>query len=144
MRRVLRCRVRFSLCRSYSDFDALLEHERPDIVDICLPNELHFAYAKKALEIGSHVLCEKPLIWVEDADPELIARNARELVDLAHARGLRLGMCSHHAAALPHYERLRNAAAALLRSPRLTSKWKRLPVATAVRKRYGLIWALIR
>ena len=92
--------------RSYSDFDALLEHERPDIVDICLPNELHFAYAKKALEHGSHVLCEKPLIWIEDADPEQIARNARELVDLARARGLRLGMCSQYAAALPHYERL--------------------------------------
>ena len=49
--------------RFYGNFDALLEHERSDIVDICMSNELHLAYVKKALEYGSHVLCEKPLVW---------------------------------------------------------------------------------
>ena len=92
--------------RSYSDFDALLKRERPDIVDICLPNELHFACAKKALENGSHVLCEKPLVWDEHADIEELARKARELVDIAHTRDLHLGMCGQYAASLPHYERV--------------------------------------
>ena len=100
--------------RSYSDFDALLEHERPDIVDICLPNELHFTYAKKALEHGSHVLCEKPLVWEKHADPEKLARKARELVDIAHARGLHLGMCSQYAAALPHYQRMHKRSRGLV------------------------------
>ena len=134
--------------RYYNDFDALLEHERPDIVDICLPNELHFAYEKKALEQGSHVLCEKPLFGEEHAESEELARKARELVRIAHARGLHLGMCSQYAAALPHYERVERVHADvywLSRPSLFMSRWKRLfVVAIAVRKKYGLIWAHIR
>lgn len=104
--------------RYYSDFDVLLEHERPDIVDICLPNELHFAYAKKALEQGSHVLCEKPLVWEEHAESEELARKARELVDIAHARGLLLGMCSQYAAALPQYERVHERSRGQVEPPK--------------------------
>ena len=103
--------------RSYSNFDALLEHERPDIVDICMPNELHFAYVKKALEYGSHVLCEKPLVWEEHSDPEELVRKAHELVDIAHARDLHLGMCSQYAAALPHYERVHERSRGAVESP---------------------------
>ena len=103
--------------RSYSNFDALLEHERPDIVDICMPNELHFAYVKKALEYGSHVLCEKPLVWEEHSDPEELVCKAYELVDIAHSRGLHLGMCSQYAAALPHYERVHERSRGAVESP---------------------------
>ncbi len=103
--------------RSYSNFDALLEHERPDVVDICMPNELHFAYVKKALEYGSHVLCEKPLVWEEHSDPEELVRKAHELVDIAHARDLHLGMCSQYAAALPHYERVHERSRGAVESP---------------------------
>ena len=103
--------------RSYSNFDALLEHERPDVVDICMPNELHFAYVKKALECGSHVLCEKPLVWEEHSDPEELVRKAHELVDIAHARDLHLGMCSQYAAALPHYERVHERSRGAVESP---------------------------
>ncbi len=94
--------------RSYSDFDELLEREQPDVVDICLPNELHYAHALKALENGCHVLCEKPLVW-DGQEPAHMLFQAQELVEYARGKGLRLGVCSQYAAALPHYARLHQA-----------------------------------
>lgn len=103
--------------RGYSDFDQLLEREQPDVVDICLPNELHFDYALKALERGCHVLCEKPLVWVGQ-DPLHIRALAQKLVDCASEGGLRLGVCSQYAAALPHYGRLHEACGGSVEPPR--------------------------
>lgn len=51
-----------------------------DLIDICLPDNLHYAVAKAALLAGKHVSCEKPL-----ADT---AAQARELADIAKAKGL--------------------------------------------------------
>lgn len=45
----------------YENFDELLEKERFDILDICLPTDLHADYAVKAMERGIHVLVEKPI-----------------------------------------------------------------------------------
>lgn len=47
--------------RKYTDFDAMLENEKLDILDICLPTYLHADFAVKALEQGINVLCEKPI-----------------------------------------------------------------------------------
>ena len=33
-----------------------------DIVDICLPPDLHFEYLEAALKAGKHAICEKPLV----------------------------------------------------------------------------------
>ncbi|TLG74193.1 Gfo/Idh/MocA family protein [Culicoidibacter larvae] len=41
----------------YEDFLASTEF---DTVYIALPNNLHFAFSKQALEAGKHVICEKP------------------------------------------------------------------------------------
>ena len=51
-----------------------------DLIDICLPDNLHYDVAKAALLAGKHVFCEKPL-----ADT---AAQARELADIAKAKGL--------------------------------------------------------
>lgn len=51
-----------------------------DLVDICLPDSLHYEVAKAALNAGKHVYCEKPLT---NTAPE-----ARELADLAASKGL--------------------------------------------------------
>lgn len=54
--------------RVYLDFDTFVEEEikkpkdeRIEVVSILTPNFLHFPMAKKLLENGFHVICEKPL-----------------------------------------------------------------------------------
>lgn len=51
-----------------------------DLIDICLPDNLHYDVAKAALLADKHVFCEKPL-----ADT---AAEARELADIAREKGL--------------------------------------------------------
>ncbi|CAN5510945.1 Gfo/Idh/MocA family oxidoreductase [soil metagenome] len=66
--------------KSYGDFDQMLENEEIECVHICTPNFLHYPMAKKALQAGKHVVCEKPL--------SNTAEEAKELVELAAKSGL--------------------------------------------------------
>lgn len=50
----------------YTDFDEMLEKEGLDILDICLPTNLHADFAIKAMEKGIHVICEKPISLNEE------------------------------------------------------------------------------
>ena len=54
--------------RVYVDFDAFIEEElkksegeRIEVVSVLTPNFLHFPMAKKLLENGFNVICEKPM-----------------------------------------------------------------------------------
>ena len=47
--------------RIYTDYEAMLDAERPDAVHICTPHYLHAKMSIVALERGINVLCEKPL-----------------------------------------------------------------------------------
>ena len=52
--------------RSYASIDAMVAGEmaradRADVVAIVTPNHLHYAPAKRFLESGFHVICDKPL-----------------------------------------------------------------------------------
>jgi predicted dehydrogenase len=51
----------FSNIRKYAQWRELVEDKELDIVDICLPTDLHPAVAIAALAAGKHVLCEKPM-----------------------------------------------------------------------------------
>ncbi|MDC7745786.1 Gfo/Idh/MocA family protein [Rhizobium binxianense] len=51
-----------------------------DLIDICLPDHLHYEVAKAALLAGKHVYCEKPLANT--------AAEARELADIAREKGV--------------------------------------------------------
>ena len=51
----------------YTDYKEMLDVEKPDILDICLPTYLHVEVSIYAMERGIHVLCEKPIaLKVED------------------------------------------------------------------------------
>lgn len=64
----------------YNDYDDMVNNPNIDCIHICTPNYLHYEMAKKALEAGKHVVCEKPLTTSVD--------EARELVELAREKGL--------------------------------------------------------
>ena len=64
----------------YTDYDAFIKNDDLDVVHVCTPNFLHFEMAKKALEAGKHVVCEKPLATSID--------EAKALVALAKKTGL--------------------------------------------------------
>jgi predicted dehydrogenase len=51
---------KWSVPRSYTDIAAMLDEERPDVVDLCTPPALHALQARACMERGLTVLCEKP------------------------------------------------------------------------------------
>ena len=54
--------------KAYVDFDAMLQKEMIDVVDICLPTYLHKEFALKSIGRNKHVFCEKPIaLNIEDA-----------------------------------------------------------------------------
>lgn len=44
-----------------TDFNAILDRNDIDVVNVCLPNYLHAPCTSAALEKGKHVVCEKPM-----------------------------------------------------------------------------------
>lgn len=65
-----------------AEMDAVLADDRIDLVDICLPPHLHFDAARRALEAGKDVVCEKPLVTsLAEADQlaETVDRTGRHL-----------------------------------------------------------------
>lgn len=71
-------------CEAYQDYKAMLAEARPDVVSVCLPNNLHAPVTIAALEAGAHVLCEKPLATS--------AADAARMVETARRRRLKLGV----------------------------------------------------
>lgn len=68
------------VARGYQDYREMILREKPDVVHIATPNNLHYEEAMFAMEHGAHVVLEKPLtVTVEEA---------RKLVEYANARGI--------------------------------------------------------
>ena len=87
---------------------------RVDVVSIATPTTLHHTVARDFLQAGAHVLVEKPITATSD--------EARELIDLARARGLVLQV--------GHLERFNSvilAVAGSLRNPRFIESHRLAP-----------------
>ena len=82
-----------------ADYDAFLE--QVNAVYIATPHNTHFDYAKRALQAGKHVLCEKPMTYTKE--------QARELFDLARSKNLIL-MEAFKTAYCPGFQRLVSCA----------------------------------
>jgi len=71
---------KYSEIQTVGDHKVLLENPDIQAIVIATPIQTHFKLAKEALTAGKHVLVEKPLC--------ISSAEARELVDLAKAKGL--------------------------------------------------------
>lgn len=78
-----------------ASIDEMLAAGGFDVVDICLPTDLHADYTVKALEAGKHVVCEKPMA-LKEADAE-------RMIAAAEAADRRL-MIAHCIRFWPEYE----------------------------------------
>lgn len=69
----------------YSDLNEMIENERLDMVDICTPTYLHAEMAKKCLEKGLHVLCEKPMT-LDEKDAQNLLEAVKKTDKKLHGR----------------------------------------------------------
>ncbi|MCV3320468.1 Gfo/Idh/MocA family protein [Pediococcus pentosaceus] len=72
--------TQYGIDRVYTDIDECLANEEIDTIYVAVPNHLHFAFAKKALEAGKNVICEKPFT--------LNLAELKELAELAQTKQL--------------------------------------------------------
>jgi predicted dehydrogenase len=81
---------------AYADADALIADPGVGTVLVCLPHDLHFPVAMRALQAGKNVLVEKALA----IDPG----QCQQLIDAAQANGLKLGVSHNQVFYAPHTE----------------------------------------
>jgi len=63
-----------------TDWKKVIEDENVDVVDICVPNNMHAEIAIAAAKAGKAIVCEKPLA--------MSAEQGREMVDAVEAAGV--------------------------------------------------------
>jgi predicted dehydrogenase len=74
--------ARLSGATPYTDYRELLERKDIEMVDVCLPTDLHAQAAIAAIEAGKHVLCEKPMAHTLEA--------AKAMIEAVRKNGIKL------------------------------------------------------
>ncbi len=76
----------------YDDFNQMMDKEKLDAVDICLPHHLHHPAIMKAISKGMHWICEKPLCMTLDEAAD---------IDKAMKSSKLIGMSAHNQTFFP-------------------------------------------
>lgn len=71
-------------CKYYTDYEEMIEKERPDSVHVCLPHYLHAKAAVYCMQHGADVLCEKPM--------DITLAAAKEMARVHEKTGKKLGI----------------------------------------------------
>jgi hypothetical protein len=87
--------------QSFTDFDAMVSAERPEIVAIASPSSTHYDYLLKCLERGLHIFCEKPFIWGDTKD---IRKGIEDIFKKAREKKLTIAMNSQWPFSFDDYE----------------------------------------
>lgn len=72
--------TKYGFYQVYTDYATMLQDSDIDFIYVAVPNNLHYAYTKQALEAGKNVICEKPFTVTAD--------EAQNLSELAQAKKL--------------------------------------------------------
>ena len=70
----------------YASYEEMIKAEKPDFVDVCTPSYMHADMAIKAMELGCHVICEKPM--------SISSAEAKRMIDAKEKYGKKL-MIAH-------------------------------------------------
>ena len=63
---------------AYDDYRRILERDDIDLVDLCVPNNLHEPFVIEAAEAGKHIICEKPLTgYFGDPESDQVGRTPK-------------------------------------------------------------------
>jgi len=92
--------------RAYASVDGMLAGERPDVVCIASPPQLHAEHALRCLAAGAHVLCEKPFAWSPELPLDLLETKAEEVVAAAERAGLALCFMTQYVALVPSLQEI--------------------------------------
>lgn len=92
----------FAVPNAYDDWRLMLEKHTPDFVGIATPTIYHAPMTLAALEVGAHVLCEKPMA--------MNAAEAREMLEKAEALG-RVHVIGHELRFNPNRRKIRQIIA---------------------------------
>jgi len=71
----------FGIARHYTDYQEMIDQEKPDFIDIITPPETHFEMTKYAADLGINVICQKPLAPTFE--------EAQQIVEYAQNAGIR-------------------------------------------------------
>jgi predicted dehydrogenase len=52
---------KYDIPNFYDDYRRILDRKDIDVVDLCIPTDLHEEFSIEAAEAGKHIICEKPL-----------------------------------------------------------------------------------
>lgn len=87
----------------YTDFDEMVERERPDVMVIASPSPTHHDYLMKCVELGLHIFCEKPFL---SPDLDGATGRAEAILEKAKERRLIISMNSQWPFALKDYKKI--------------------------------------
>jgi Oxidoreductase family, NAD-binding Rossmann fold len=87
----------------YTDFDQMVETERPDTMVIASPSSTHYEYLLKSIDSGLHIFCEKPFIWDDRTN---IPKTVEEIFNQAREKKLTIAMNSQWSFAINDYEKI--------------------------------------
>ena len=59
-------------CRFFTSLKAAKDEVGVDIVDICVPTDLHEQFVKEAAALKCHVLCEKPITFTVESFDRMV------------------------------------------------------------------------
>lgn len=93
--------------KGYTDTKKMLDVEKPDIIAICTPSELHYEHVMLVLDHGANVYCEKPFVWNIGLDADVILRKAKEILNKSKKKNLLVGMNAQYVAAVSCYNEIR-------------------------------------
>jgi len=74
--------------KSYTDYQKMLDLEKPDAVHILTPHYLHPEMAIEAAKRKIHILCEKPVA--------ILPKDAEKMIKASKKSGIRLGVISQN------------------------------------------------